>query len=74
MVLRKRFCFISELILIKLLCKDDTNERFELTKALDILKNDIDNEVSEIAFDCEMRANVKYKESEQDYKAKVERE
>lgn len=74
MTLRKRFCQICEIILTKLLCKDDTDERYEVTRALDILKNDLDNDVSETAYDCEQRANVKYKETEADYQAKILRE
>jgi hypothetical protein len=34
------------------------------------LRHDKDKDVSEAAFDCDERANVKYKESEADYKLK----
>lgn len=57
-----------------MLCKDDVDEKLELVSALDNLKNDIDSEVSEIAFDTDMRSNVRYKENESEYKAKLERE
>ena len=45
--LRIRFCKVAELVFMKLLCKDDTSEKLELSLALDHLKNDIDHEVSE---------------------------
>ena len=59
---------------IKLLCKDDQNDRLELSLALDLLKNDIDPDVSETAFDSDTLINVKYKETDEDYKKKINRE
>ena len=59
---------------VKILCKDDNNDRLELSLALDKLKNDLSHEVSEAAFDSDIRVNVKYKESEEEYKRKKDRE
>ena len=56
------------------MCKDDNNERLELSLALDNLKNDFDQDVSEIAFDSDTCINVKYKESDEEYKKKKDRE
>lgn len=53
MAIRRKFCIIAELLIVKLLTKDDIDQRLELVSALDSLKNDSDNEVSEQAYDCE---------------------
>ena len=79
--IRRRFCLIAEKILIKFLyqCKQVPNDpdkdiRFQVLAALDSLKNDIDEEVSDIAYDCEQRA-LKVKDiSEDEYYEKLEAE
>ena len=62
------------MIIIKLLTKDDIDQKLELASALDRLKNDSNQDVSETAFDCDDRANIKYKESEEEYRKKTYRE
>lgn len=59
---------------MKIFCKDDNNERLELSLALDQLKNDINQDVSETAFDSDTNINVKYKETDEEYKKKKDRE
>ncbi len=43
-------------------------------QALDVLRNDKETEVSEMAFDCDERSNIKYKESDAEYKLKKDQE
>lgn len=74
MAIRRRFCQVAERVIIVLLCKEDLVQRIQLIQALDTLKNDKDGEVSETAFDCDEQANIKYKESDKDFKNKKERE
>lgn len=69
--IRIKFCQVAEVILIKLLTKDDIDEKLELFQTLNVLKGDLDNEVSEAAYDCINRANIQYKEKEDDYYRKV---
>jgi hypothetical protein len=57
-----------------LLTKDDIDCKLELVSALDRLKNDYNQDVSETAFDCDDRANIKYKESEEEYRRKCYKE
>jgi hypothetical protein len=56
-----------------MLTKDDLDIKMQIISVLDELKESSNNEVSEQAFDSEQRMG-KYKESELDYKKKVETE
>ena len=54
--------------------KDDINERVEIVQALDKLKNDKDIEVSNFAFDTDNRSILQFKETEEEYKKKIDYE
>lgn len=72
--IKRKFCKVVELILIKMLNKNDRDWRLEVTCALDELKNDKDNDVADAAYQSERNALILYKESCEDYQNKVWRE
>ena len=74
MAIRKRYCVVIQLLLIKLLTKDDVDIRLSIVSSLEVLKNDSSHEVSEQAFDCEDQAIIKFKETERIYKMKLDKE
>ena len=53
MAIRRKFRTLAELVIINLISKDDRDQRLELVSALDSLKNDTNNDVSEQAYDSE---------------------
>ena len=67
-VLRKPFCHIAEKLIVSLLTKDEQEERYKLVEALDNLKTGLDQDIADLAFDCEERALSDYKETVNEYK------
>ncbi|CDW84724.1 serine threonine-protein phosphatase 4 regulatory subunit 4 [Stylonychia lemnae] len=81
LAIRRRFCIVAEKILLKFLyqCKQIQNDpdkdlRFQLFAAIDGFKNDMDEEVSDIAYDCEQRALKQKDISEEEYYSRLEEE
>ena len=70
MPIRRRFCVVSELLLIKLLCRDNIDHRLDIANALNDLKNDSDPEVNEQAYESELRAITLYNETDDEYQMK----
>jgi hypothetical protein len=83
MSVRRKFCIIIQKVMLQFLSttkksgSDDENKevRFKVLAAFDKLKNDIDDEVSEQAYDSEQLCLQKYKElSEDEFQDRIERE
>jgi hypothetical protein len=57
-----------------MITKEDKGQRLEIVGSLNTLKNDLDNEVCEQAFESEQQALIKYKETCYEFEDKQKKE
>jgi hypothetical protein len=57
-----------------MITKEDKDQRLEIVGSLNTLKNDLDNEVSDQAFECEQHALINYKETSDELQDKQRKE
>jgi hypothetical protein len=83
MSIRRKFCFVSAQVMLNLFglpkkstsaIDEDKDHRFQLIDALDHLKNDLDEEVSEAAYDSEKQASNYKSLTDEEYHTRVNRE